>query len=193
LAAFDVGADARERDPLAEVLVTLFASGGSVIDRSPMYGRAETTVGDLLGAAGPRVKAFVATKVWTSGRAAGIAQMQRSAERMRAPRVDLMQNHNLLDRRTHLPVLRSWKADGRIRYLGITHYNPSAHDDLVTIMRAEELDFVQLDYALDDRVAERELLPLAADRGMAVPGEQAARQRQPHTPAARHAAARLRR
>jgi diketogulonate reductase-like aldo/keto reductase len=165
--AFDVGA-AAERAPLAEVLRTLFTAGGSVIDSSPMYGGAESVVGDLLGAAKTRDKAFIATKVWTSGRSAGIEQMRRSAERMQAPRIDLMQIHNLLDWRTHLPVLRDWKAEGRIRYLGITHYTPSAHADLAAVMRAEQLDFVQLDYALDDRAAERELLPLAAERGVAV-------------------------
>jgi diketogulonate reductase-like aldo/keto reductase len=166
--AFDVGSGQAERAPLVAVLRTLFAAGAVVIDSSPMYGRAEAVVGDLLDAAKAREKAFVATKVWTGGRAEGIAQMQRSAERMRAPRIDLMQIHNLLDWRTHLPVLRDWKAEGRIRYLGITHYTPSAHRELAAVMRAEALDFVQLDYALDDRAAEHELLPLAAERGIAV-------------------------
>jgi diketogulonate reductase-like aldo/keto reductase len=106
--------------------------------------------------------------VWTSGRAAGIAQMQRSATLMRKPQFDLMQIHNLVDWRTHLATLRAWKGEGRIRYLGITHYSPSAHDDLEAVMRAEPLDFVQLDYSAADRAAERRLLPLAAERGIAV-------------------------
>lgn len=165
---FDVGNRPEDRRPLAEVLAILFAAGGSVIDSSPMYGPAEGVVGDLLAAAGTRGKAFLATKVWTSGRANGIEQMQRSMALFRTDRIDLMQIHNLLDWRTHLPTLRAWKTEGRIRYLGITHYTSSAYDELEAAMRAERWDFVQLNYALDDRTAERRLLPLAAERGIAV-------------------------
>ena len=166
--AFDVGDSAGERTPLAEVLHVLFEAGGSVIDSSPMYGRAEAVVGDLLSAAHNRDKAFIATKVWTTGRAAGIAQMQRSMQLLRADHIELMQVHNLLDWRTQLATLRGFKRDGRIRYLGVTHYTPSAYDELEAVMRSEALDFVQLNYAVDDRAAERRLLPLAADRGVAV-------------------------
>jgi diketogulonate reductase-like aldo/keto reductase len=166
--AFDVGDSAAERAPLAEVLRVLFEAGGSVIDSSPMYGRAEAVVGDLLSAAHNRDKAFIATKVWTAGRAAGIAQMQRSMQLLRADHIELMQVHNLLDWRTQLANLRGFKRDGRIRYLGVTHYTPSAYDELEAVMRSEALDFVQLNYAVDDRAAERRLLPLAADRGVAV-------------------------
>ncbi|HSR58324.1 MAG TPA: aldo/keto reductase, partial [Candidatus Binataceae bacterium] len=165
---FDVGDGASERAPLAEVLHVLFEAGGSVIDSSPMYGRAEAVVGDLLSAAKSRDKAFLATKVWTSGRAAGIAQMQRSMQLLRTDHIELMQVHNLLDWRTHLATLRGWKQDGRIRSLGVTHYTASAYAELEAVMRAETLDFVQLNYAIDDRAAERRLLPLAADRGIAV-------------------------
>jgi diketogulonate reductase-like aldo/keto reductase len=165
---FDVGESPHERAPLAEVLRVLFEAGGSVIDSSPMYGRAEAVVGDLLGAAHARDKAFIATKVWTSGRAAGVAQMQRSLRLLRTDRIELMQVHNLLDWRVHLATLRDWKAESRIRYLGVTHYTPSAYDELERVMRSEKLDFVQLNYAIDDRAAERSLLPLAADRGIAV-------------------------
>lgn len=166
---FDVGPDAAVRTPLAEVLQTLFEGGGSVVDSSPMYGRAEAVAGDLLAARGSRPKAFIATKVWTRGREAGIAEMHRSMERMRSgPTIDLIQVHNLLDWRVHLETLRTWKAEGRVRYLGITHYTPSAHDELEAVMRAARPDFVQLDYALDDRAAERRLLPLAAELGIAV-------------------------
>lgn len=165
---FDVGQKPEERAPRAEVLRVLFESGGSVIDSSPMYGQAEGVVGDLLAASGARDRAFLATKVWTSGRAAGIAQMRRSAERLRSDKIDLMQVHNLVDWRTHLSTLRAWKREGRIRHLGVTHYTESAHDELEAVMRAETLDFVQLNYALDDRAAERRLLPLAAERGIAV-------------------------
>jgi diketogulonate reductase-like aldo/keto reductase len=165
---FDVAASSSARAPLADVLRVLFAGGGSVIDSSPMYGSSEEVVGDLLAASGARDDAFIATKVWTTGRADGIAQMQRSMELLRSSRIDLMQVHNLVDVRTHLPTLRAWKSEGRIRYLGVTHYTPSAYDQLEAVMRAERLDFVQLDYALDDRTAERRLLPLAAERGIAI-------------------------
>lgn len=163
---FDVGAGSRAA--LIDVLRTLFDAGGSVIDSSPMYGAAEAVVGDLLAAMRARQRAFVATKVWTSGRDAGIAQMRRSLALLKCGQIDLMQVHNLLDWRTQLATLRAWKREGRIRYLGVTHYTPSAYGDLEAVMRAETLDFVQFDYALDDRAAEQRLLPLAADRGIAV-------------------------
>jgi diketogulonate reductase-like aldo/keto reductase len=165
---FDVGAKPGDRAPLAEVLRLLFAAGGSVIDTSPMYGSAEAVVGDLLSAAGSRSSAFIATKVWTTGRDSGVAQMRKSMGLLRTDRIDLMQIHNLVDWRAHLPTLRAWKAEGRIRYLGITHYTQSAHDELESAMRAEKWDFVQINYALDDRAVERRLLPLAAERGIAV-------------------------
>lgn len=165
---FDVGASPQERAPLAEVLSVLFDAGGSVIDTSPMYGAAEGVVGDLLATAGTRDKAFIATKVWTSGRDAGIAQMRQSMKLLRTERIELMQIHNLLDWRAHLPTLRAWKAEGRIRLLGVTHYTESAHAELETVLKAEKWDFVQLNYALDDRAVERRLLPLAAERGIAV-------------------------
>ena len=165
---FDVGSSGKDRAALKNVFPTLFSRGGSVIDSSPMYGRAEEVVGDLLAAQGSRQCAFVATKVWTEGRSAGIDQMKRSMELLRCERIDLMQIHNLLDWRTHLATLRAWKEEGRIRYLGITHYTSSAYSELEKIMRAETLDFVQLNYSLDDREAERRLLPLAVERGMAI-------------------------
>jgi aryl-alcohol dehydrogenase-like predicted oxidoreductase len=156
---FDVGEGASERAPLAEVLRALFDAGGSVIDSSPMYGRAEAVAGDLLATANSRDRAFVATKVWTSGREAGVAQMQRSMRLLRTDHIDLMQVHNLLDWRIHLATLRAWKREKRISYLGVTHYTPSAYDQLEAVVRAEQLDFVQLNYAIDDRTAERRLLP----------------------------------
>ncbi len=165
---FDVGTGAKERAPLTEVLKTLFETGGSVIDSSPMYGASEGVVGDLLAAMKAHEKAFLATKVWTQGRDVGIRQMQDSMRLLKDERLDLMQIHNLVDWRMHLGTLRAWKTEGRIRYLGITHYTPGAHDQLEAVMRAEKLDFVQLNYAIDDRAAEKRLLPLAADRGIAV-------------------------
>jgi len=165
---FDAGETAAERAPLREVVATLLAQGGRVIDSSPMYGRAEGVTGDLVAGLGAREKTFLATKVWTSGREAGIAQMQRSLRLLRTERLDLMQIHNLLDWRTHLPVLRAWKEEGRIRYLGISHYTESAYDAVEAVLRAERLDFLQINYALDDRAAEDRLLPLAAEKGVAV-------------------------
>jgi diketogulonate reductase-like aldo/keto reductase len=164
---FDVGSNRKDRAALSEVLRTLFSYGGSAIDSSPMYGRAEGVVGYLLSEMQAPEKEFLATKVWTPGRSAGVDQMKRSTQLLRRQRIDLMQIHNLVDWRTHLATLRAWKDEGRIRYLGITHYSSSAYAEMERIMHAETLDFVQLNYSLDDREAERRLLPLAAERGMA--------------------------
>ena len=165
---FDVDPGSTEYRRLPAVLQALFEAGGSVIDSSPMYGRSEAVGGELLAAAGSRSKAFVATKVWTRGRAEGIRQMNDSLRLLQTERIDLMQIHNLLDWRTQLATLRDWKAAGRIRYLGITHYTAGAYDELEAVMRTERFDFVQVNYSLDERDAERRILPLAAERGMAV-------------------------
>lgn len=165
---FDVGDDRAAQDRLADVLRVLFAAGGSVIDSSPMYGSAQSVVGTLLTRLSAHDNAFVATKVWTEGRDAGIAQMEQSMRLLQTSRIDLMQVHNLLDWRTQLATLRDWKAAGRIRYLGITHYTSSAFGEVESVMRAERPDFVQVNYAADDRDAEQRILPLAADLGIAV-------------------------
>ncbi len=165
---FDVGASPAEREPLREVLRRFVALGGRVIDSSPMYGAAEAVVGDLAADLGIHDSLFLATKVWTTGREAGVAQMERSLQRLRTRRLDLMQVHNLVDWQTHLRTLRGWKQAGRLRYLGVTHYTASAYGELERVMRSEPLDFVQLNYSLDEREAERRLLPLARDRGIAV-------------------------
>jgi len=165
---FDVGGSPSERAPLKDVLRSLVEVGGRVVDSSPMYGAAESVVGDLAAELAITDKLFLATKIWTSGRDAGAAQMEQSLKRLRAPRLDLIQIHNLLDWRTHLRTLREWKAAGRIRYLGVTHYTSSAYDELERVLRAETLDFVQVNYSLGEREAERRILPLARDRGVAV-------------------------
>jgi diketogulonate reductase-like aldo/keto reductase len=165
---FDVGVAPAERDPLREVLRRFAALGGRVVDSSPMYGTAESVVGDLGTELGVLDTLFLATKVWTSGRAAGIAQMEQSLRRLRAPRLDLMQIHNLLDWRTHLRTLREWKQAGRIRYLGVTHYTSGAYDELERVLRSEPLDFLQVNYSLGEREADRRILPLARDRNVAV-------------------------
>jgi aryl-alcohol dehydrogenase-like predicted oxidoreductase len=165
---FDIGNSPAERAPRAEVLKVLFEAGGSVIDSSPMYGRAEAVVGDLLADAGTRSKAFLATKVWTDGRKEGIAQMEQSMKRLRTDKIDLMQIHNLVDWQTHLPTLKAWKAEGRIRLIGITHYTSSAHGTLEAVLQLGGFDFVQVNYSLDDRGAERRLLDFARTNGVAV-------------------------
>ena len=165
---FDVGTSAAERAPLAQVIHDFLRGGGRVVDSSPMYGHAEAVAGDLLAADRATGTPFIATKVWTTGRAAGEAQMRESARRLHADPVDLMQVHNLLDWETHLPVLRAWKEQGRIRHVGITHYAPSAFPLLERLVRTEKVDFVQLPYSIASREAEKRLLPAAADTGTAV-------------------------
>ncbi len=165
---FDVDPGSEAYARLPGVLDALFAAGGSVVDSSPMYGRAEATVGALLAASGERAKAFLATKVWTEGREEGVRQMQASMQRLGSERIDLMQVHNLVDWRTHLRTLREWKEAGRVRYVGVTHYHAGAYPQLAAVLRSEVLDFVQLNHSIEERSAEDRLLPLAAERGVAV-------------------------
>ena len=166
---FDVGNDGASRQPLREVLRLVLEAGGRTIDTSPMYGRAEAVTGDLVAEAAARPRVFLATKVWTSGREAGLAQMRRSAELLRSEIIDLMQIHNLVDWRTHLASLRAMKAAGKIRYLGITHYTTGALGELARILASEpDIDFVQCAYSLGTRAAETALLPTAAERKVAV-------------------------
>jgi diketogulonate reductase-like aldo/keto reductase len=165
---FDVGPTPAERAPLEEVLRTFVALGGKLIDSSPMYGNSEEVVGDIAARLGLRPKLFVATKVWTSGKAAGIAQMEDSMRKLRADPIDLMQVHNLVDVDTHLDTLRKWKRDGRVRYIGVTHYTASAHDAVARVISAQPVDFIQINYSVGERDAERTLLPLALERGIAV-------------------------
>jgi diketogulonate reductase-like aldo/keto reductase len=165
---FDVGPKAPERLELKDVLRILAEAGGSVVDSSPMYGKSEGVAGDLVAELGLREKLFFATKVWTSGRDAGIRQMEDSFRLMRAQRMDLMQVHNLLDLQVHAKTLRDWKAAGRIRYIGITHYHDGAHAELEKIVKTREWDFVQFNYSMEEREAEARLLPACADSGTAV-------------------------
>jgi diketogulonate reductase-like aldo/keto reductase len=166
--SFDAGPGAAEREPLKEVLRELVRHGGNVVDSSPMYGRAESVLGEVATATGLTASLFMATKVWTSGREAGIAQMGDSLRKMQVTRMDLMQIHNLLDWRTHAKTLRDWKDQGRIRYSGITHYHEGAYDDLGKILKTREFDFVQFNYSIAEREAEDMILPLAAETGTAV-------------------------
>ncbi len=143
-------------------------NGGALVDSSPMYGSAETVVGDLLKNVSNKDAYFAATKVWTYGRQSGIDQMHASMRRMGVGVMDLMQIHNLRDWKIHLATLRNWKAEGKIRYIGITTSHGRFHEELEAIMKTEQLDFVQFSYNIESRTAEKRLLPLAADRGIAV-------------------------
>lgn len=165
---FDVGAAKDERAPLAAVLERFFEVGGRVIDSSPMYGRAESVAGDLCNALG--VDAFFATKVWTSGREEGKAQIAQSMRRLRLGErpLDLLQVHNLLDLETHLPHLRELKDAGRVRHLGITHYALTRFPEMERLLKTKIFDFVQLPYSVRVREAEPRLLPVSRDTGTAV-------------------------
>ncbi len=155
-------------DALVDVITKLLDGGARVIDSSPMYGKAETATGSLLAKTNKLGVPFLATKVWTSGKREGIAQMARSFERMRASTIDLVQVHNLLDVQTHLPVLREMKAKGTIRYLGVTHYSHGQFAEIEKLMKHEQLDFIQIPYSITDREAEKRVLPAARDTGTAV-------------------------
>jgi len=148
-------------------LQTFFDNGGAVIDSSPMYGSAESVVGELLKKVSNKQALFAATKVWTYGKQNGIEQMQNSMRRMGVDVMDLMQIHNLRDWKIHLPTLRQWKEEGKIHYIGITTSHGRSHAELEQIMRKEPLDFVQFSYSIGNRTVEERLLPLAADRGVA--------------------------
>jgi len=176
--AFDVSPRSDDADRLAGVLALFGAQGGRVIDTSPMYGQAEAVLGELRArlpvpgaaeaGAGRPAAPFLASKVWTKGRREGIAQMERTLQRLRSTRIDLMQVHNLVDVETHLDTLQAWKQDGSVRYVGITHYHGGAFAALETLLRRRAIDFVQFNYNAMDREAEQRLLPAAADTGTAV-------------------------
>ena len=165
---FDVGPEAAQRQPLDEVLSRFVALGGRLVDSSPMYGRAEQIIGEIATKLGLHPSLFLATKVWTTGKDEGIASMEGSLAKLQTKKVDLMQVHNLVDAQTHLATLRDWKEQGRIRYLGITHYNSSAYSEVTNLLRTEKVDFLQINYSLGEREAEKEILPLAQERGVAV-------------------------
>jgi aryl-alcohol dehydrogenase-like predicted oxidoreductase len=169
---FEATPDEQARAPLREVLRAFFAAGATLIDTSPMYSTAEAVLGDLLTPE-QQAKVFMATKVWTPGsggrgEAKGIEQMQRSMSLLKHKRVELMQVHNLVDLDVHLKTLRRWKDEGRIKYMGVTHYTTSSYPDLIAIIGREKLDFVQFNYSVGTREAEKKLLPLCADKGVAV-------------------------
>jgi len=164
---FDVELDDAALAPLLEVLRTLVEGGGSLVDTAPSYGRAERVTGELARRLGVRDRLFLASKVSSSGREAGRRQIEASFRALQTERIDLMQVHNLQDTATQLALLRELKAQGRLRYIGVTHYRDSAHDDLLAVLRKEKVDFVQFNYSVGERNAEKRLLPFCADHGIA--------------------------
>jgi diketogulonate reductase-like aldo/keto reductase len=165
---FDVGRSSDVRARLLNVLETFFDRGGRLIDSSPMYGRSEGVVGALLSRMSPRPSLIAASKVWIYGKRLGVVQIEDSRKEWGIPRFDLLQVHNLLDWEAHLETLREMKANGRVRYIGVTTSHGRRHDELERIMTREKLDFVQFTYNLADRSVETRLLPLARERGIAV-------------------------
>ena len=165
---FDVAGNAAEMAQAKETLKVFIELGGRVVDSSPMYGSSESVTGQLASELGVRAKLFVATKVWTSGKQAGIRQMEDSMKKLRVERLDLMQVHNLQDTDTHLATLRDWKAAGRVRYVGVTHYHSGAHADLERFVKRDDIDFIQVNYSIAEPEADRRLLRAAADSRVAV-------------------------
>jgi diketogulonate reductase-like aldo/keto reductase len=165
---FNVGSGPDDRKPLKDVLRKMIEAGARVIDSSPMYGNSEDVVGDLSTEIGVNDRLFIATKVWTSGEQEGIRQMNRSFELLKRQKMDLMQVHNLVDWQTHIKTLRKWKDEGKVRYIGLTHYTDSSHATLASIIRNHPIDFVQVNYNLIDWNAERELFPTAVERKVAI-------------------------
>src|SRR6266496_3346357 len=164
----DVASDAKEKAQAQETLKVFVEPGGRVIDSSPMYGSSESVTGQLAAELGVRAKLFIATKVWTTGRQAGIRQMEDSMKKLRVERLDLMQVHNLQDTDTHLATLRDWKAADRVRYVGVTHYHSGAHADLERFVKRGDIDFIQVNYSLAEPEADRRLLQAPAASPVAV-------------------------
>jgi diketogulonate reductase-like aldo/keto reductase len=164
----DVPARGAEYDAAEAAVRRFLASGGRVIDSSPMYGRSEERIGDILAAIRPAPAAFLATKIWTTGREAGERQLAESRRRLRAETLDLVQVHNLQDLSTHLASLRAERESGGIRYLGVTHYLASAHAELERVLKREKPDFLQVNYSIAEPEAGARLLPVARDLGVAV-------------------------
>ncbi len=165
---FETGLTETDLAPLLEVVKTLFADGGKLIDTAPSYGSAETVTGELLDRSGQRDNAFIATKISSTGRDRGLAQFTESQKALQRGKIDLVQVHNLQDTATQLGLLRELKQQGTIRYIGITHYADRAHDDLIAALEREKgVDFVQFNYSVGERGAENHLLPYCRDNGLA--------------------------
>jgi diketogulonate reductase-like aldo/keto reductase len=166
--SFEVGPTAQERGPLSEVLKRFFAGGATLIDTAPSYGSAEDVLGDLLPASGGKPKVFLATKLSSHGRDAGLAQFQESLRRLRLEKVDLLQVHNLRDWRIQFDLIRELEAQGKVRYTGVTHYVDGGHEELADVVQEVKPDFLQVNYSPVSRNAEKRLFPLARAQGVAV-------------------------
>ncbi|MDP3223007.1 MAG: aldo/keto reductase [Rubrivivax sp.] len=165
---FNVGQDRSARDTCTQVVRAFFAEGGRLIDSSPMYGSSQPTIGHALQQIGRPAALFSAEKVWIGDVDRGDAQMEASRQHWGVPRFDLMQVHNLLSWQAHLPSLLQMKADGRLRYVGITTSEGRRHTQIEEVMRTQPVDFVQISYNLLDREVEQRILPRAQERGIAV-------------------------
>nr|WP_298144298.1 aldo/keto reductase [uncultured Pseudomonas sp.] len=165
---FDVRIDDAVLAPLEELLRTFVNGGAKLIDTSPSYGAAEQVIGALLQRTSTQDKAFLASKISATGRDSGLAQFNLSLQALQTERIDLMQVQNLRDARTQLALLRDLRAQGKVHYIGVTHYQESAHDDLLDVLAREKVDFVQINYSVAERNAEKRLLPYCADHGIAV-------------------------
>jgi len=154
---FDIGNSSAELEIRKQVLAKMYELGGTAIDSSPMYGSSENVVGKATAQLKNQNKFFYATKVWTSGKQAGINQMNSSFSKMQRKKMDLMQIHNLVDWKTHVKTLRSWKEENKIRYWGLTHYVDSSHPTLEAIIESDKPDFVQFNYSIQSRHAEKSL------------------------------------
>lgn len=165
---FDVESTPGEIDLRAQIVDLLIDRGGSLIDTSPMYNRSEKVIGDVIARSGNRDRLFLATKVWTDGKASGERQMRKSAELMKTEIIDLMQVHNRRDLDTQFGTIREWQQDSRIRYNGVTDYRESAHDDMEDVMKRYKPEFIQINYSLGEHGADDRVLPLAQDLGIAV-------------------------
>ena len=165
---FDVAANRGRYLELLPLMKAFKELKGSLVDSSPMYGSSEKITGDLSFDSKINSELFMATKVWISGKAEGIRQMKESFARLRRTKIELMQIHNLVDWKTHLKTLREWKEEGKIDYIGITHYTPSAFDEMEKILLSEKIDFIQIPYSIAETAGENGLIPLASELGVAV-------------------------
>ncbi len=165
---FDVGTSALDRAPQEKALRAFIELGGKVIDTSPMYGRSEDVLGALVDKLKARENLFIATKVWTTGEESGVEQMEESLRKLRVDPIDLIEVHNLVDEDTQLDTLEAWKREGRVRYIGVTHYAKGAHKALAEVIQARSVDFIQVNYSAFEREAEEKLLPLCQELGVAV-------------------------
>ncbi len=166
---FETGTSAADLDPLMEVMAVLLKNGAKVVDTSPMYGRAEAVTGELATKLKAHDRLFLATKVWTEGRAAGIKQMEKSLDLLGTKKLDLIQVHNLIDLETQLATLREWKKQGRVRYIGITHYTEGSQAEVARVLEKEPgIDFVQINYSLMEDEADQRVFPVARERKIAV-------------------------